>query len=321
MALIIICSLIGVGSALYVFRAFAGETGARMRVLSLVGIGVFSLAVLASYAVNASPGQPGEPYQARMEAIRALDPALLTLEQQEERLRDLVRANRDDAEALGFLGRFLARTGRELEAISYLERAVQVEPSPRVFSDLGQALVMLNEGQITPEAERAFVAALDLDPAMAEPGFFLGAAAYERGDRDQAASIWSDTLNQLDPDSPAHESIAARAADLLSRPRIGPVSSEEGGTGGAPFADAIENGADPEELIAGMLAGLNAQLSENPDDLSGWLILARAQIMQDSLSQARDTVDRARVQFAQNTGALAMIDSLATVLDNRELEE
>lgn len=316
-SLFILCALIGVAAALFVFRSFAASASARVRGLSLVGVGLFALATLGAYLLNGQPNLPGEPYERRMAEIRQIDPLLLSPEEQEERLRDEVRRDPDNAEANAFLGRYLARTGREVEAISFLETALRLAPNARVFSDLGQALVVLNEGQITPEAERAFRSASELDETMAEPAFFLGAAAYERGDRSEAAQIWSDILVRLDGDNPARDAIAARAADLLSRPRVGPVSSE----GEAPFAAAMADGASAEDMISGMIAGLADSVAADPSDLSGWLILARARLMRGDVVAARETIDAAKRAFNSNEGALILVQSIDDVIAMREAED
>jgi cytochrome c-type biogenesis protein CcmH len=148
---------------------------------------------------------------------------------------------------------------------------------------------------------------------MPEPAFFLGVAAYESGDRATATELWAGIIARLAVDDPFRAAIAARAGDLLSRPSGGPESE-----GAAPFAQAAAEGADMDALIASMIDGLQARLDADPDDLSGWLALARARRMQDDPAEARAALDAARDRFAGHAGELAMIAAVARAL---ELEE
>lgn len=285
----------------------------------LVGLGVIAFVMtgaLGVYAVNGKPGEAGAPYAEVTARLSETDPSLLTPAEQEERLRAMLRHEPENVEALTMLGRFLSRTERELEAISLFERALRIEEDARTLSDLGQALVVLNESQVTVEAERAFAAARSLDPALPEPAFFLGAAYYERGDRRGAAEIWSDIIGRLNEGDPFRAAIAARAADLLSRPSGGPDSE-----GAAPFADAAANGVAPEDLIESMVGGLQARLEEDPDDLSGWLTLARARLMQGEIEAGAEALNTARIHFEADTGALAMIGAMQPAFSPEESDQ
>jgi cytochrome c-type biogenesis protein CcmH len=234
--------------------------------------------------------------------------------EQEEVLRAALRDNPQDAEALTLLGRYLARTDRALEGVSLLERALRVEETARRWSELGQALVSLND-EVSIQARQAFRRAMALDPDMPEPAFLLGVAAYEDGDRAAAAQAWADILTRLDPENPFRQVIAARAADLLSRPRGGPQSD-----GAAPFAQAARDGVDMDGVIGSMVEALQARLDEDPDDLSGWLSLARARIMREEPDEARAALVRARDVFAAEPGKLEMIAAIERALTVQETD-
>lgn len=284
-----LAALIGVAAALYIAAPLLGDS--RRPVIGLIAAAGVALGALGIYAADASPDQPGQPYSATVERLAAADPATLSLEEQEERLRAAVRRAPQDLEALALLGRLLARTGREMEAIAVLERALRVEEDPRVLSDLGQALVNLNEGDVTEPAERAFAAAYRLDPSLPEPAFFLGVAAYQDGDRDRAAQLWGEILSRLEPGDPFRQAIAARAADLLSRPGAGPGTGE----GEAPFAGM--EGTDPEAMVAAMIERLATRLQDDPRDFSGWLTLIRAQATAGDIEAALASYYAARARF------------------------
>jgi len=268
---------------------------------------------LGAYAVNGQPGAEGAPYAQVTARLSQTDPSLLTPAEQEERLRAILRSEPENVEALTLLGRFLSRSERELEAIGLFERALRIEEDARTLSDLGQALVVLNDGQVTVEAERAFAGARTLDPALPEPAFFLGAAYYERGERREAGIIWTDIIGRLNEGDPFRAAISARAADLLSRPSGGPGSDEA-----APFAQAAAEGVAPEDLVEAMVGGLEARLAEDPDDLSGWLTLARARLMQGQPQAGQTALETARTHFESDTGALALIAAMQSAFVSEE---
>ena len=304
-ALALLTGLTGVAAGLYIAAPLLAER--RRALAGIAAAGAIALGAFGLYAVGAAPHVPDQPYGAVVERLAAADPATLSLEEQEERLRARVRAEPEDGEALALLGRLLARTGRELEAVAVLERALRVEEDPRVLSDLGQALVNLNEGEVTAPAERAFARAHELDPALPEPAFFLGAASYQRGEREAAARLWAGILTRLPPADPFRQAIAARAADLLSRPAAGPLDAGAQ----APFAG--EAGEDPEALIAAMVAGLETRLQDDPGDFSGWLTLIRARASLGEMDAARAAFEEAARRFG-GEGREIILAALARAL-------
>jgi cytochrome c-type biogenesis protein CcmH len=307
----LVCMTIGAAAAIWLARPLLQESGAAR----LIGIGAgafLALGALGAYWVNGMPDAPGAPYQPRMEALRAADPETLTPAEQEAWLRDAVRRDPRDIEARRLLGRFLAATERELEAIAHFEQAIRVSPQARLFNDLGQTIVTLNEGVVTPEAQRAFTTAHEEDPAMPEPAFFLGAAAYEAGDRAAAAAYWGGIIMRLDEDDPYREAIASRAADLLSRPSMG-------GADPAALTDGAER-PDVEAMIEGMIARLETRLETDPADISGWLTLARARMMQEDPAAAADALARGRAAFADDPAARALISALSAAFGLEETD-
>lgn len=303
-ALGLIAALLSAAAALYIVAPLAGP--GRRAGLALASAGAIALGALAIYVPGSAPGEPGQPHRAVVARLMDTDPAALSLEEQEERLRAMVRQDPGDQQAIAVLGRLLARTERELEAIAVLERALRLGEDARILSDLGQALVNLNEGEVTEAAERAFAAAYRLDPDLPEPAFFLGVAAYQAGDRERAAELWGEILSRLEPGDPFRQAIAARAADLLSRPSAGP-----GEDGEAPFAAGGE--IDTEAMISQMIARLEERLEDDPDDFSGWLILIRARATTGQGEAARTALETARARF-DGEGEEIMLSALARAL-------
>lgn len=293
-----IAALIGAAVAIFVFAPFRGAGVPRW-------MGPASAAVLlvlagAVYWVGGAPNQPGAPYARQAAERRAADPAELTLDARIERLRDIVREDDGDAEAWAMLGRELARAEREMEAINAFQRSLSIDAQARTFSDLGQTVINLNEGDVTPDAQAAFEAAYRLDPALPEAGFFLGLGAYQDGDRAGATQYWTDTLSRLEPGDPYKTIIARQAAEFLSRPDV-----DAGAVAAAQGEDAPQ--MSPQERIAGMVGRLTERVSSGEGSLSDWLVLIRVRAMMDDMSGAREALTEAEAAHADNAGASAIL--------------
>ncbi|HAQ35447.1 MAG: hypothetical protein CMF74_08255 [Maricaulis sp.] len=291
-------ALIGAFAAIFVLAPirgagipkWAGPVGAACLLLITGGV----------YWIGGSPNQAGAPYQQAAAERRESDPAELEPAARIERLRDILRENDTDAEAWGLLGRELARSEQEIEAIRAFQRALTLDPQARTFSDLGQTLINLNEGEVTADARSAFEAALARNPDLPEAGFFLGLGAYQDGDRARAVQHWTAVLARLEAGNPFREIIARQAADLLSRPDVDSIA-----------VTAAQQDGDmevtPQERIAGMVARLSDRVARGEGSLSDYLVLMRVRAMMGETELAREAVESARTRFAGDEGALAIV--------------
>jgi cytochrome c-type biogenesis protein CcmH len=66
---------------------------------------------------------------------------------------------------------------------------------------------------------------------------------------------------------------------------------------------------------------LEARLEDDPDDLSGWLTLARARWTQGQTEAGLEALERARSRFEDNAGALALISAMRTAFSVEESEQ
>lgn len=266
------------------------------------------LAVSGIYLIGGRPDLPGLPHEQAAEQRRIADPSSLSLAEQIESLRDRTRDDPDDAEAWALLGRQLARSEREQEAIEAFQRSLRIDPAARTFSDIGQTLINFNEGEVTPESVRAFDEAMDRDPDLPEPYFFLGLAAYQAGDRSAAAGYWTAILERLPEDSAFRPVIARQAVDLLSRPDVTAQA----------VAEQADAETEPQARIAQMVSGLETRLADEPDDISGWLVLTRVRRTLGEEDAARDALRAARDVFADGGGETVLLDMAAVLMGLNE---
>ncbi|MEE2567314.1 tetratricopeptide repeat protein [Hyphobacterium marinum] len=266
------------------------------------------LVVSGAYMIGGRPDLPGLPHEQAAEQRRNTDPSSLSLAEQIESLRDRTREDDTDAEAWALLGRQLARAEREQEAIEAFQRSLRIDPVARTFSDIGQTLINLNEGEVTPESVRAFEEAMNRDPDLPEPYFFLGLAAYQAGDRAVAADFWTSVLERLPADSAFRPVIARQAVDLLSRPDVNTQA----------VAEQADTETEPQARIAQMVARLETRLAADPDDISGWLVLLRVRRTLGDEAAARDALGAARDTFETGSGEGALLDMAAALMGLNE---
>jgi cytochrome c-type biogenesis protein CcmH len=152
----------------------------------------------------------------------------------------------------------------------------------------GEALVRISAGRVTPAASFVFLKANTLEPKHPLPRYYLGVAANQDGDVDRALVIWQALKADSADDAPW--------MNMLNR-QINAALAERDGTSGPTNEqrDAVQSmsPAEQKEFINQMVAGLRAKLRDNPDDLEGWLRLARAEQVLGNIEGEREALERA----------------------------
>jgi len=156
----------------------------------------------------------------------------------------------------------------------------------------GEALVMESGGDVPPEAEKAFAAALAVDPTSVPARFYLGLAKASHNDRAGAIQLWQSLLADIPVTAPLHQILVDRIAVLTSQ-SVGP--------GGAP---------NPRAMVD-MLA---ARLKADPNDALGWVRLMRAYTVLGEKEKAQQALVSARKAFADNKDAQTAFTTAAKAL-------
>jgi len=266
---------------------------------AVAAIGAAAGGGLIYLASGGQPGTPGAPYAEAAAERAAVDPAELTPEQQFKRLEELAGERSDDPVAQVFYARELMRRGREVEAVEAYRRAARMAPDAAILTELGEAIVVLNEGEMTPEARAAFDRALDADPDAVFADFYLAAAAYEAEPGADTSLALAQVAARLDSDDRRSQAVAGAVADRLSRLRRGPAE------GGAPPASVDD-----------MVGRLADRVEAQPNDLGLWLALARVQAALGRREAALDSLAQAGERFADHEGAVRVIAAARARLPN-----
>lgn len=239
----------------------------RPRLVLATAFLVVPLSALALYFSFGSPGMPDNPLSERLSAtVENQDVAILVA-----RVENAVQENPDDARGWAILAPIYVRQGRFFEARGAYQQLLRIEGDNAVlFTDLGEVIVVENQGLVTEEAMQQFRAALDVEPSFPKARYYRALGLVQEGELDQARAILIALRNDGGPDAPWTASVDALLADMPSAVRVP-----------APDADAAEAVLSMPETerraaIEGMVDGLAARLADQPDDLAGWSQLVRS---------------------------------------------
>jgi len=167
----------------------------RMGTVAAVAIAL-PFTALAVYLTIGSPGMPGSPVEERPTAAlsEAMDhPDQADMDVLVEQLADRLRERPDSTEGWVLLARTYRQMNRVGEALAAYRRALSTGAAdPNVYAEFGEVAVSASGGSVTPEAESAFLAALDLDREEPRSRFYLGLARAQAGDVEGAIAIWRD---------------------------------------------------------------------------------------------------------------------------------
>ena len=253
---------------------------------ALVSAVALVIAILAGglYLVFGSPNLPDQPFAMREAQLLTRAPETLTEDEIMLLLQEQAKKKPTDAMPHALMAQVLVSAGRDQDALRAYQAALRREPTNAEWiAQTGGVLMRLNDNQVGPDAQRAFEAALNLDPKSPSAAFYLGLAQWQAGDAKDALSIWRRAyeLNATQPNN--QNLLVARAIDVLSQLDRGPGD-------GAQAAMAGMAGADPKAqraFIETMVAARVARVANDPANPALRLSAARVLMMTGEVSAAR----------------------------------
>jgi cytochrome c-type biogenesis protein CcmH len=193
-------------SAIWVLGAYRRALGeAKPRAAPAFAVALVAIgAVVGIYLLIGRPDLPDAPYAARIAALKARNPdAGYTNEEVLAILGEAARSHPAEAEPLVYSGQVLLELRRTREAARAFDAALRRDPhSAAAMLGLGQALVRLDEGRVSPEARRLFIGAAEGAPDDPRPWLYQAIAAGQNGETEVARALWRETLRRLPPDDP-----------------------------------------------------------------------------------------------------------------------
>lgn len=295
--------------------------GSRARTLVLASMATLvSLGALGVYFVVGAPAEPNYPFAAR-EADHDGNPNMVAAIQ---KLTERLQREPDDLEGWILLARSAVMMELYEDAARAYRRAWDLAGER---SDLALAyastLVAASRGMVTPEA-RAIFEKMQRD-AVPDPRvrYYLGLAKVQSGESRAAMEIWLDLEADAPPGAPWLPDVRAGIERLAAESGIDPETIAPGRTLAArapgPSAEDMAAAQDMSsgeqlEMIRGMVERLATRLEQQPDDIEGWLRLARAYQVLGERQQAEEAVQSAD-KAATSPEQRALVQQAAQDLD------
>lgn len=286
------------------------------------------------YLYLGSPQSSDRPLADRPTAAATRPASVDDLQTAVSRLRArLARGSESLADWL-LLGRSYTAMRRFDDAVAAYRQADGLQPDdPSIMAALGESLVLAAGGTVTPEAQAVFRSAHALNDRLPGPRFYMGLARAQAGDPREAYDIWLALANDSELDAPWRPELIARleevGAELEKEAAAVPKDTPAGRTAAesapvrGPMREDVEAAADMSagdraEMIRGMVAGLAERLEENPDDIQGWIMLARSYRVLNRPEKARDALRRAREAAPDDAGTLVQLGAAIVDAGDRD---
>jgi cytochrome c-type biogenesis protein CcmH len=283
-------------------------TGAAAGISSRIGAAIVIAALLptAALAIYATVGTPAAigPAKAVGAAADVGGPHdRAQLETAVDQLKAKLEREPGHPEGWVLLGRTFASLQRFADARDAYNHAIALAPNePSLHAELGEIIVAIDGGEVTPEAEAEFAKSAD-DPRAR---FYAAEAALQRGDQEKAINGLKALLADAPADAPWRQAVAERLAEIapaearVNLPAAVPPQPSAGSPAPGPTMRdvAAAQSMSPEErqaMIRSMVDRLAARLEANPNDKEGWSRLAHAYDVLGETAKA----EAARVRAAQ----------------------
>ncbi|WP_299303174.1 c-type cytochrome biogenesis protein CcmI [uncultured Litoreibacter sp.] len=269
--------MLGVGDT---FEA-TGSTSGRMAIVAaalFVPVAAFGL-----YTQVGAPGIPAVPFAERQNEVQNAN-QLNTL------IAELVsRLENDPAggETRGWelLATTYMNQGRPAEAAAAFERVIdRDDATSATFSQYAEALITAERGTVTPLASRMITRSMELDPSNPAATFYRAIELEQAGQGAQARTLLLDRIAQESQAQPWMPTFLQTANQMGATLGEAAVELPDFAAPRGPTQEDIEaaselSAEDRQAFILNMVDGLEERLQDEPENLDGWLQLARALVV------------------------------------------
>ncbi|WP_018996596.1 tetratricopeptide repeat protein [Hirschia maritima] len=191
--------------------------------------GVFSAfaAALVLYSFVGSPSLGDLPLHERLEEMRSLSPQEVTGDQWIALLQQKAKEDQTDPTAHKFIGDILMQQGKPEEAVKAYQSALRRDPKfVDVLSPMGDALVAIEGGRVTEQAQQIYLAAFSANTNDVKAAFMPGMKFWLEGDRDAARKWWDKALSMMPEGSQAATEFSGQV-ELLQQAMANVAQEEE----------------------------------------------------------------------------------------------
>jgi cytochrome c-type biogenesis protein CcmH len=213
-------------------------------------------------------------------------------------LRERLLSEPDGGETRGWvlLGSTLVNQGRYAEAAEAFAQVIEREDATSaVWSQYAEALISSENGIVTPEARAAINTAMELDPLNPAASYYGAIALEQDGQILDARKVLLERVAQETAPQPWMETFIGQANRMGAEFALEPVGLPNFAPIAGPSAEDIEAAGEMSEedrgaFIRSMVARLAELMEDEPENLDGWLQLARAYMVLGETENAREAL-------------------------------
>jgi cytochrome c-type biogenesis protein CcmH len=280
-------------------KAAADATPGRRKAVAAGALVLMPACALAIYLALGSPDLPGQPLASRVAQAHGGDQSI---EQMFARVEQHLAEHPEDGKGWEVVAPIYMRLGRYDDAVKARRNAVRLlGATAERWSDLGEAMVAMENGVVTDGAKEAFDNALKIDAKDVTSRFYSGLAAEQDGRKDDAARIWKALAADAPPGAEWLGSVQ-RALARVETAATGPGVSDQA-------ANQAPQVPPQSDQVRGMVERLAARLQQDGSDVDGWLQLVRSYTVLKDADKARAASDDARRALAGDAPKLARLEA------------
>jgi len=286
------------------------------------------LIALGGYLQIGRPDLPAQPLQARIDDAVANQDMAAMVRQVEQHLEQ----KPNDARGWMVLAPAYKRIGRYTDAANAYRKALAISgPDADLMTDMGESLVLANNGLVSNEAQEVFEAVQQAAPKHMKARFYVALAHQQEGKTADAIAGWTAMLAESAPDAPWRTAVEQQissaggqvpeASALTSgqMPKAPPIAGGQMPKGPVLTEEQIQQGremstTDRTAMIRSMVEGLDERLTEDGADIDAWLRLIRARMVLGEKDKAADALNRASEALKDNQQAVARLEETRKAL-------
>lgn len=247
---------------------------------------------LCLYIFVGRPDLPSQPLQARLENP-GNDMAILVAKAE----RHLAQ-NPDDGKGWDVLAPIYFNTMRVADAENAYRRAIRLlGPSPARLDGLAETLMAISDGVVTEDARKVLEQSLQLDPDNPKARFYIALSMEQAGQAAEAKVAFEALAKQSPADAPWLPLVAEHIAKNGGAPPSGAARVPGNPTQAEVAAAESMSPGDRQQMIRGMVESLDAKLTQDPNNLEGWLRLVRSYAVLNEKAHAVDALQRGLAVF------------------------
>ena len=283
----------------------AVDTDSVKPFLVALAIGCVGLAALLYIAVGNPQISSASPTR-DIRDEKVIDGDNITLKEALKASYAELERNPNNIEMRWRLAEALAAINQFSEAAYHYGEGAKQEPShPEWRIKMGETIMRMHGGQVVPAALLAFRSALKIRPDHPAALYYIAIGYAQGGQKDLARQVFEGIKANSKPNAPWLPQIEEQLAILNGS---GPIIAKEDLEAMAGLSQD-----DQDALILGMVAQLEEKLQNNPDDVQGWLLMARAKQTLEGVDAARATLIHAKTVVKATDKA--QIDAALQALD------